>query len=63
MGQKPFVFYIYRLIIFPLLPKNYKNSLSYEYYQKLFVGITLFCLHHSIPFDIYVKKKLSPEFF
>ena len=63
MGQKPFVSKIYCLIIFALLPKKYKNSLSYEYYQKLFVAITLFCLHESIPFDIYVKKKLSPEIF
>ena len=63
MGENPFVSKIYCLIIFALLPKKYKNSLSYEYYQKLFVGITLFCLHQSIPFDIYVKKTFLPSFF
>ena len=42
--------------IFALLPKQYKNSLSYKYYQKLFVGFTFFYMYQSIPFYMYVKK-------
>ena len=56
MGEKPFVFDIYRPIIFTLLPKEYLNSLSYEYYQKLFFRFTFFYMHQSLPFVCTSKK-------
>ena len=44
--------------------KKYLNLLSYEYYQKkiIFLGVTLFYTHKSIPFDVYVKKSFFQVF-
>ena len=50
MGQKPFIFHIQHPIRFPFLPKKYLNSLSHQYYQKLFFGFTFFYIHQLIPF-------------
>ena len=47
---KTFEFYIKSLIIFGTVPKIYLNSLSHEYYQKLFVGISIWYMYQSIPF-------------
>ena len=57
MGQKCFIFLTYSLIIFAVFPKKYLNSLSHEYYQKLFCGITFFFTYTKQFFFKYMTKK------
>ena len=63
MSQKPFIFHIYSLIIFALLLKNCVNSLLDEYYQKLFLGITISYTYQLIPSLTYIKKNIFSRFF
>ena len=63
IGEKPFNFNIKILIIFGTVPKIYLNSLSHEYYQKLFVGISILYMYQSIPFLAYIKKNIFSRFF
>ena len=57
MGQKGSIFHIMSLIIFAFLPKKYVNSLSDEYYKKLFLN-----LHFSTYTNGFLIKCTFPFF-